>query len=142
MQKSKSLSLVLFVQRTLLGLAFAFLACGETLNLKILVDNAVAIGLPYAYPVCICVLVLTFIASIMIFIGFRTRLATIANTIATLFSGFFFFAGDFNRVNIIGVLLALALLFGFFILGGGDFSLDAYLQSKKEEETSDRIPFR
>ena len=141
MQKSKSLSLVLFVQRILLGLAFAFLACGETLNLKILVDNAVAIGLPYAYPVCIAILILTFLASIMLILGFRTRLCAIANTIATLFSGFFFFAGDFNRVNIVGVLLALALLFGFFILGGGEFSLDAYLRNKKEE-SSDRIPFR
>ncbi len=141
MIKSKSLSLVLFFQRTLLSLAFAFLACGETLHLKAFVQNAIDIGLPYAYPICISVLILTFIASIMLFIGFKTRLATIANIIATLFSGFFFFAGDFNRVNIVGVLLALALLFGFFILGGGEFSLDAYLQDKKEE-SSDRIPFR
>lgn len=141
MQKSKSLSLLLFVQRTLLSLAFAFLACGETLHLKALIQNAIDIGLPYAYPICIGVLILTFIASIMLFIGFKTRLATIANTIATLFSGFFFFAGDFNRVNIVGVLLALALLFGFFIFGGGEFSLDAYLQNLKEKD-SDRIPFR
>ena len=141
MQKSKSLSLVLFVQRTLLSLAFAFLACGETLHLKALIQNTIDIGLPYAYPICISVLILTFIASIMLFIGFKTRLATIANTIATLFSGFFFFAGDFNRVNIVGVLLALALLFGFFICGGGEFSLDNYLQNLKEKD-SDRIPFR
>lgn len=142
MQKSKSLSLVLFVQRTLLSLAFAFLACGETLHLKALVQNAIDIGLPYAYPICISVLVLTFIASVMLFIGFKTRLATTANMIATLFSGFFFFAGDFNRVNIVGVLLALALLFGFLILGGGQFSLDSYIQNLKEEKEADRIPFR
>ena len=141
MQKSKSLSLVLLIQRALLSLAFAFLACGETLHLKAFVQNAIDIGLPYAYPICISVLILTFIASIMLLIGFKTRLATIANIIATLFSGFFFFAGDFNRVNIIGVLLALALLFGFFILGGGQLSLDNYLSNKKENDT-DRIPFR
>ena len=141
MQKSKSLSLVLFVQRTLLSLAFAFLAIGETLHLKAFVQNAIDIGLPYAYPICVSVAVLTFLASIMLFIGFKTRLAAIANIIATLFTGFFFFAGDFNRVNIVGVLLALALLFGFFILGGGQISLDNYLASKKEEN-NDRIPFR
>lgn len=141
MIKSKSLSLVLFIQRTLLSLAFAFLACGETLHLKAFVQNAIDIGLPYAYPICISVLILTFIASIMLFIGFKTRLVSIANIIATLFSGFFFFAGDFNKVNIIGVLLALALLLGFFILGGGEFALDTYLQNKKEEN-NDRIPFR
>jgi len=141
MQKSKSLSLVLFVQRTLLSLAFAFLAIGETLHLKAFVQNAIDIGLPYAYPICVSVAVLTFLASIMLFIGFKTRLAAIANIIATLFTGFFFFAGDFNRVNIVGVLLALALLFGFFILGSGQISLDNYLASKKEEN-NDRIPFR
>ena len=141
MQKSKSLSLVLFVQRTLLSLAFAFLAIGETLHLKAFVQNAIDIRLPYAYPICISVVVLTFIASVMLLIGFKTRLAAIANIITTLFSGFFFFAGDFNRVNIVGVLLALALLFGFFILGGGQFSLDNFLQNKKEND-SDRIPFR
>lgn len=141
MIKSKSLSLVLFIQRTLLSLAFAFLACGETLHLKAFVQNAIDIGLPYAYPICLAVLILTFTASIMLFIGFKTRLAAIADIITTLFSGFFFFAGDFNRVNVVGVLLALALLFGFFIFGGGEFSLDAYLQDKKEE-SSDRIPFR
>ena len=108
MIKSKSLSLVLFIQRTLLSLAFAFLACGETLHLKAFVQNAIDIGLPYAYPICLAVLILTFTASIMLFIGFKTRLAAIADIITTLFSGFFFFAGDFNRVNVVGVLLALA----------------------------------
>ncbi len=141
MQKSKSLSLVLFVQRTLLSLAFAFLAIGEILHIKALVQNAIDIGLPYAYPICIAVTILTFLASLMLFAGFKTRLAAIANIIATLFTGFFFFAGDFNRVNIVGVLLALALLFGFFILGGGQISLDNYISNKREND-SERIPFR
>ena len=141
MQKSKSLSLVLFVQRTLLSLAFAFLAIGETLHLKAFVQNGIDIGLPYAYPICFAIVILTFIASVMLFVGFKTRLASIANIIATLFSGFFYFAGDFNRLNIIGVFLALALLLGFFILGGGQISLDNYLQNKKEKN-NDRIPFR
>ena len=141
MQKSKSLSLVLFVQRTLLSLAFAFLAIGETLHLKAFVQNGIDIGLPYSYPICIGVIILTFIASLMLLIGFKTRLAAIANIIATLFTGFFFFAGDFNRVNLVGVLLALALLVGFFILGGGQISLDNYLDNKRENN-NDRIPFR
>ena len=141
MQKSKSLSLVLFVQRTLLSLAFAFLALGEILHLKAFVQNALDIGLPYAYPICTAIVILTFIASLMLLVGFKTRLAAIANIIATLFSGFFFFAGDFNKVNIVGVLLALALLFGFFILGGGQISLDNYLSNKKEN-SNERIPFR
>ena len=141
MQKSKSLSLVLFVQRILLSLAFAFLAIGEILHIKAFVQNAIDIGLPYAYPICVGVAVLTFLASIMLFIGFKTRLAAIADIIATLFTGFFFFAGDFNKVNIVGVMLALALLFGFFILGSGQISLDNYLSNKKENDT-DRIPFR
>lgn len=141
MQKSKSLSLVLFVQRILLSLAFAFLAIGEILHIKAFVQNAIDIGLPYAYHICVGVAVLTFLASIMLFIGFKTRLAAIADIIATLFTGFFFFAGDFNKVNIVGVMLALALLFGFFILGSGQISLDNYLSNKKENDT-DRIPFR
>ena len=141
MQRSKSLSLVLFVQRTLLSLAFAFLAIGETLHLKAFVQNGIDIGLPYAYPICLAIVILTFLASLMLLVGFKTRLAAIANMIATLFSGFFFFAGDFNKVNIIGIALALALLFGFFILGSGQISLDNYLSNKKENDT-DRIPFR
>ena len=141
MQKSKSLSLVLFVQRTLLSLAFAFLAIGQALHLKAFVQNGIDIGLPYAYPICTGVIILTFIACFMLLIGFKTRLAALANIITTLFSGFFFFAGDFNKVNIVGVLLALALLCGFLILGGGQISLDNYLENKKANNT-DRIPFR
>lgn len=142
MKKSKSLSLVLFIQRLSLSLAFAFLSAGEFLHLKAFIQNGLDLGLPYAYPICIAVVILTFIASVMLLIGFKTRLATIANIITTLFSAVIFFAGDFNKVNIIGVMLALALLFGFLVLGPGQLSLDNILSQEQEESEEDRIPFR
>ena len=47
-EQSKTLSLMMLVQRIILALAFLFLAIGETLHLNAFVQNGIDIGLPFS----------------------------------------------------------------------------------------------
>ena len=118
-EQSKTLSLMMLTQRIILALAFIFLALGETLHLHAFVQNAIDIGLPFARILCTAAVIITFIAALFIILGLFFRTSSIVMTVLTLFSGFFFFAGSFNKVNIVGTLFALALLAGFIINGMG-----------------------
>ncbi len=140
-EQSKRMSVMMLLQRIILGLAFIFLAAGETLHLNAFVQNGIDIGLPYSRIACTAAIVLTFISAAAIIAGLFFRTASSVAMIITLFSGFFFFAGSFNKVNIVGSLFALSLLTGFIISGPGRFSLDFYLRKKREKENK-RILFR
>jgi len=140
-KQSKTLSLMILAQRIIISLAFIFLAIGETLHLNAFTQNAIDIGLPYAKIFCSAAVILTFISSAGVLTGFVFRTSSTVAAVITLFSSFFFFAGDFNKVNVVGSLFAFALLTGFIIIGPGNFSLDNYLKKKKEKENK-RILFR
>ncbi len=140
-EQSKALSLMLLTQRIILALSFLFLAIGETLHLNAFVQNGIDIGLPYARILCTAAVIATFIAALFIMMGLFFRASSVIMAVITLFSGFFFFAGSFNKVNIVGTLFALALLSGFIIIGAGKWSLDSYLKKKREKENK-RILFR
>lgn len=140
-EQSKTLSTTLLVQRVIVALAFAFLATGETLHLNAFVQNGIDIGLPYSRVLCTAAVIVTFISALGILLGMFFRTVSAAAATVTLFSGFFFFAGSFNKVNIVGTLFALALLAGFIICGPGKYSLDFRLRKKKEKENK-RILFR
>lgn len=140
-EQSGSLSLMMLAQRIILALAFIFLAIGETLHLNAFVQNGIDIGLPFARILCTAAVIITFIAALFIVLGLFFRTSSAIMAVITLFSGFFFFAGSFNKVNIVGTLFALALLSGFIINGAGKWSLDFYLKKKREKENK-RILFR
>ncbi len=140
-EQSKTLSLMMLVQRIILALAFLFLAIGETLHLNAFVQNGIDIGLPFSRILCTAAVIMTFIAALFIMLGLFFRTSSVIMAAITLFSGFFFFAGSFNKVNIVGTLFALALLSGFIITGAGKWSLDSYLKKKREKENK-RILFR
>lgn len=140
-EQNKILSLTVLIQRIIVSLAFAFLAAGETLHLNAFVQNGIDIGLPYSRILCTAAVIVTFISAAGILLGLFFRTLSAAAAIVTLFSGFFFFAGSFNKVNIVGTLFALALLAGFIICGPGRYSLDCRLRKKKEKENK-RILFR
>lgn len=140
-EQSKTLSLALLAQRIILSAAFLFLAAGETLHLNAFVQNGIDIGLPFARILCTAAVIITFIAALFIMLGLFFRSSSVIMAALTLFSGFFFFAGSFNKVNIVGTLFALSLLAGFIITGPGSISLDAYLKKKRERENK-RILFR
>ena len=132
---------MILAQRIIIALAFIFLAIGETLHLNAFVQNGIDIGLPYARVLCTAAVILTFVCAAGILAGLFFRSNSVVAAVITLFSSFFFFAGDFNKVNVVGSLFALALLAGFIIIGPGKFSLDYYLKKKKEKENK-RILFR
>lgn len=140
-EQSKTLSLMMLAQRIILALAFLFLAIGETLHLNAFVQNGIDIGLPFSRILCTAAVIITFIAALFIMLGLFFRTSSVIMAVITLFSGFFFFAGSFNKVNIVGTLFALALLSGFIITGAGKWSLDFYLKKKREKENK-RILFR
>lgn len=140
-EQNKILSITALIQRITVALAFAFLAAGETLHLNAFVQNGIDIGLPYSRVFCTAAVIVTFISAAGILLGLFFRTFSVCAAVVTLFSGFFFFAGSFNKVNIVGTLFALALLAGFIICGPGRYSLDCRLRKKKEKENK-RILFR
>lgn len=129
------------VQRLIAALAFAFLATGQALHLNAFIQNGIDIGLPYAPQICTAAVILTIIAAVLLVIGLFTRTAAYVLMICSLFAGFYFFAGSFNKVNVVGVMLALALLAAFATAGAGKFSIDGYIENKRIKENK-RLTFR
>jgi len=137
----RAFNIMLFMQRLIFAAAFLFLATGEALHINAFVQNGIDIGLPYSRIICTAVVVLTFICAACILLGLAFRLACSGMVIISLFSGFFFFAGSVNKVNMVGVLLALTILTGFLITGAGKISLGYWLEQKRIRD-SKRISFR
>ena len=140
--QSKGLNFMLFLERVIFALAFIYLAIGEALHLNAFIQNGIDIGLPFANIICTAVVVFTFLFSILILLGLSWKTACFGLMAISLFSGFFFFAGAVNKVNIIGVLFAFVILLNFLILGSGALSLDSYLAkraSKKNKRLSDLV---
>ena len=132
--QSKGLNFMLFIERIIFALAFIYLATGEALHLNAFIQNGIDIGLPYAHIICPAVVILTFLCSILMIIGFAWKTACFGLMFVSLFSGFFFFAGAVNKVNIIGVLFAFIILLNFLILGSGSLSLGTYLANRPKKQ--------
>ena len=132
--KSKGLNFMLFIERIIFALAFIYLAIGEALHLNAFIQNGIDIGLPSAHIICTAVVILTFLFSILMIIGFAWKTTCFGLMSISLFSGFFFFAGAMNKVNIIGVAFAFIILINFFIFGSGALSLDNYLANRPKKQ--------
>lgn len=139
--ESKSLNVLILVERIIFALAFLFLATGEMLHLNAFIQNGIDIGLPSAHLICTSVVVITILFSLCILVGFLWKTACFGLIFVSLFSGFFFFAGHINKVNIIGVLFALTILINFIIIGCGKISLEYFLQTRRIKQNK-RILFR
>ena len=129
------------MQRIVFSLAAAYLAAGEALHINAFTQNAIDIGLPFARIFCVAAVILTFVCALCILAGLFFRLANFLMIFITLFSGFFFFAGGFNKVNLVGALFALTILLGFLFAGAGKISLDYYLDARRRRADK-RISFR
>lgn len=132
--QSKGLNILLFIERVLFALAFIYLAIGEALHLNAFIQNGIDIGLPYAHIICTCVVFLTFLLSAFMLIGIAWKAACFGLMFISLFSGFFFFAGAVNKVNIIGVLFAFVILLNFLAFGAGALSIDNYLANRPKKQ--------
>jgi uncharacterized membrane protein YphA (DoxX/SURF4 family) len=137
----RTLGITLFLQRIIFAAAVGFLAAGEALHINAFTQNAIDIGLPFARVICVSVVILAFLCSFCILFGLLFRASSGLMLLIVLFSGFFFFAGDFNKVNIVGVLFAVVILFGFLLAGAGKISLAYYFKQKKIRNNK-RISFR
>ena len=134
---SKGLNIMLFIERIIFALAFIYLAFGEALHLNAFIQNGIDIGLPYAFVLCPAIVILTFIFCLLILFGILWKTACFGLMFISLFSGFFFFAGAFNKVNIVGVLFAFVIIINFLIFGSGQISLEYFLlQRRKKNNTS------
>ena len=132
---SKGLNIILFLERVIFTLAFIYLAMGEALHLNAFIQNGIDIGLPYAHFVCPAIVILTFVCCLLILVGFAWRTACVGLMFISLFSGFFFFAGAINKVNIVGVLFAFVILINFLMLGCGQISLKYWLDKSRKKRS-------
>ena len=135
---SKGLNIMLFAERIIFALAFIYLALGEALHLNAFIQNGIDIGLPYAFVICPSIIIATFIFCLFILLGLAWKTTCFGLMFISLFSGFFFFAGAFNKVNIVGVLLSFVILVNFLILGCGQISLD-YLITQRRKKQNTRL---
>lgn len=133
---SKGLNIMLFLERVIFALAFIYLAMGEALHLNAFIQNGIDIGLPYAHFICPLVVILTFLFCLFILVGIFWKTACFGLMFISLFSGFFFFAGAFNKVNIVGVLLAFVILINFLMLGCGRISLSYFLEQRRKKRNT------
>lgn len=132
---------MMFFQRAVFALAALYMAAGEALHINAFIQNAIDIGLPYARVICTAAVALTFVCSLLILAGLFFRAACGAMVFVTLFTGFFFFAGAVNKVNVVGVMLALSVLAAMITGGEGKISA-AYHLAKKRRQNNKRITFR
>lgn len=133
---SKGLNIMLFIERVIFALAFIYLATGEALHLNAFIQNGIDIGLPYAFVICPLVIILTFLFCLFILVGILWKTACFGLMFISLFSGFFFFAGAFNKVNIVGVLFAFVILTNFLMLGSGKISLSYFLEQRRKKRNT------
>ena len=139
-QSSSNINIMLLAQRVLASCAFLFLTIGETLHFNAFLQNAIDLGLPYPQTLCTVILVLSFVCSALILIGFAFRMASFVMAAITLGGGIIFFAGDFNKVSVVVALLATALFAGFIAAGPGEISLHHLILSKKNKFAKQRLP--
>ncbi len=133
---SKGLNIMLLIERIIFALAFTYLALGEALHLNAFIQNGIDIGLPYAHFFCPLIVVATFIFCLFILVGIFLKTACFGLMFISLFSGFFFFAGAFNKVNIVGVLLSFVILVNFLMLGSGQISLEYFLLQRRKKQNT------
>ena len=133
---SKGLNIMLFIERVIFALAFIYLAIGEALHLNAFIQNGIDIGLPYAWFICPLIVVLTFLLCLFILFGFAWKTACFGLMFISLFSGFFFFAGALNKVNIVGVLFSFVILINFLMLGSGQISLNYFFAQKRKKNNN------
>ena len=127
---------MLFVERIIFALAFIYLAVGEGLHLNAFIQNGIDIGLPYAHFICPFIVILTLIFCLFILVGIVWKASCFGLMFISLFSGFFFFAGAVNKVNIVGVLFSFVILVNFLMLGSGQISLSYFLEQRRKKRNT------
>lgn len=138
--KENSSDIMIFTQRVITAAAFLFLTIGQTLHFNAFVQNAIDLSLPYPHALGFLLIVLGFLCPLFILTGIMFRAASFVMAAVTVAGGIIFFAGDFNKVTVVGCLLALALLGGFMVYGPGKISLSYILKTKKNKNAKKRLP--
>lgn len=139
-REDRAFNIMLLTQRIIVAAAFLFLTAGETLHFNAFIQNAIDMGLPYPEVICTLVVVLGFVCPILILIGLGFRYSSTIMAAVTVAGGAIFFVGQFNKVNIVAALFALALLCGFVISGPGEISLIHWIKEKRNKNAKKRLP--
>lgn len=138
--KENALDIMLLAQRIIAAAAFLFLTVGETLHFNAFVQNAIDLSLPYPHLLGLLLIILGFLCPLCILTGILFRAASFIMAAVTVAGGIIFFAGDFNKINVVGCLIALALLTGFIFYGPGALSLLRVFREKKNKNAKKRLP--
>lgn len=123
--------------RLVVGLLMIHNGLDKLADVQGFADNVVAfIGLPFPVLLTYCAAYVEVISSILLLLGFATRLNGLA-LLSTMFVAIFFhLKGDGFHIRPLETAALYALIYLFFTINGaGKFSLDALLGSKLSSES-------
>lgn len=120
----KAFSWTLFLTRFFIGCALVYIVIGCLLYYREFLYNAAALGVPMPVSVGIGLLVVQLIFSLMLLLGWFTRLVAGLSVLGTTAVGFIFFAGELNRIYVALIILLITALLPSVLLGPGKISLD------------------
>ena len=120
----KVFSWTLFLTRFLIGSVLAYIVIGCLLYYREFLYNAAALGVPMPVTVGIGLLIVQLVLSLMLMLGWCTRLVSWLSVLGIAAIGFVFFTGGLNRIYIALTILLITALLPSVLLGPGKISLD------------------
>ena len=120
----KAFSWTLFLTRVLIGCVLAYAVVGSLLYYREFLYNAAALGVPMPVAVGVGLLVVQLVLSLMLMLGWFTRLVSGISVLGMTAIGFIFFAGELNRIYVALIVLLITALLPSVLLGPGKISLD------------------
>ncbi len=120
----KTFSWTLFITRSLVGLVLLYITCGGLLYYREFLYNAAALGCPIPVHLGVALLLGQLLLSLLLLLGWFTRLAAGLGALCMGAIGVIFFAGELNRIYVALVVLLITALLPSVLLGPGKISLD------------------
>ena len=130
----KAFSRALFVCRLLTGAALIYLAVGSLLYWREFVVNAANLGIPFALPVALGLVMAELFIGLFTLLGWHTHLTAGLGIVVSLICAVVFFAGQYNTLLVVLCLLLSAPLSVLLWLGPGAISLDYKRSQRKLSE--------
>jgi uncharacterized membrane protein YphA (DoxX/SURF4 family) len=131
----KAFSWTLFLTRLFIGSVLAYTVIGCLLYYRGFLYNAAALGVPMPVTVGIGLLVVQLLLSLMLLLGWFTRVVSGLSVLGAVAVGFVFFAGELNRIYVALIVLLITALLPSVLLGPGKISLDYKNAQRRANQT-------
>lgn len=117
-------SWTLFMTRFLVAIVLGYVAAGCLLYYREFLYNAVVLGWHLPVEAAVALALVQVLLALMLMLGWFTRWAAVLSVFCVGAVGVLFFGGDFNRIYVALVGLAITALLPSVLLGPGKISLD------------------